>query len=286
MSSSKYNSQLAKWLLQLNAYRNAMDTTASSALETLSTKTISGASRIETAEANPVFAESDASFIATKTETNCEVETALPVDPACPRDSKFLAVESPVEERQVATSPVAQPGSQVVHLPIDGILKRIQRSKSFVLGVGTVGDSDPLLVRSVVSELITRCCGKTNRNAILVTVRTPNDITSADFPSCGLYHEARWSYFDQTKTETRAWHAQLSELPRWKQEFGLIVFDLGDVGFPLMPRIGRLCDGIVVQLLDPSNSRETIQALKRLQKDRLTILGAWSVDLCLQHFAA
>ncbi len=230
MSSSEHDSQLAKWLPQLNAYRNAMDTTASSALETLYAETISADKRI--------------------------------------------------------ASPVAPPVSQIVHLPIDGILKRIQRSKSFVLGVGAVGDSDPLLARSIVSEIVTRCCGKTNRNAILVTVRTPNDVTSSDFPSCGLYREVRWSYFDQTKTETRAWHAQLSELPRWKQEFGLIVFDLGDVGFPLMPRIGRLCDGIVVQLLDPSNSRETIQALKRLQRDRLTILGAWSVDLCLQHFAA
>ncbi len=280
MSSSEHDSQLAKWLPQLNAYRNAMDTTASTALETLSTETISEDNRIETAEAKPSIAESDGSFIATKTEPIGEV------DPVCPCDAQLVAMASPAEELQQANGPTALPVSQIVHLPVDGILKRINRSKSFVLGVGAVGNSDPLLVRSVVSEIVTRCCGKTNRNAILVTVRTPNDATSANIPSCGLYREARWSYFGQTKTETRAWHGQLAELPRWKQEFGLIVFDLGDVGFPLMPRIGRLCDGVVVQLLDPSNSRETIQALRRLQKDRLTILGAWSVDLCLQRFAA
>ena len=250
MSSSEHDSPLARWLPQLKAYCNALDATASS------------------------------------------------VDPADPNDAIILSMESPATEAtlegetppyselKVATSEVVRPMSQIVHLPIDGILKRINKSKTFVLGVGAVGESDPLLVRSVVNEIVTRCCVKTNRNAMLVTVRTPNDVGSDDLPECSLYRNARWSYFDQTKTGTKAWYAQLAELPRWKLEFGLIVFDLGDVGFPLVPRIGRLCDGIVVQLLDPSNSRETIQALKLLQKERLMILGAWSVDLCKGQFAA
>ena len=174
----------------------------------------------------------------------------------------------------------------ILHLPMDGILKSINRSKSFVLGIGSVGDPDPLLVRSIVVDLVARCCAKTDRNAILVTVRPPNDLSSIDVPMCDLVREVRWSYFGQSKMETKSWHAQLAELPRWKQEFGLIVFDLGDVCYPIMPRIGRLCDGIVVQLLNPSNSRETIQALKLLQKDRLAILGAWSVELSSQGFAA
>lgn len=174
----------------------------------------------------------------------------------------------------------------IFHLPIDGILKQIKRSKSFVLGIGADGDPDSLLVRSVVSDIVTRCCGATDRNAILVTVRPPNDPTSIDFPKCSTYREASWSYFGQAKTDTKSWHAQLAELPGWKQEFGLIVFDLGDVSYPFMPRIGRLCDGIVVQLLNPSNSRRTIRALKLIQKDRLTLLGAWSVELCSQHSAA
>ena len=184
-------------------------------------------------------------------------------------------------------APIAEPTlSQIVHLPIDGILKRIKRSKSYVLGIGTVGDSDPSLVRSVVTDLVVRSCSKIDRNAILITVRPPQVLNPNDSLGNALVHEARWFYFGNTKAEMTAWHTQLAELPRWKQEFGLIVFDLGDVCFPRMPQIGRLCDGIVVQLLNPSNSRETIQALKSLQKNRLTILGAWSVELSARNIAA
>ena len=101
-----------------------------------------------------------------------------------------------------------------------------------------------------------------------------------------MFREVDWTYFGDSKAETKAWHNQLSALPKWKKEFGLIVFDLGDVRLPTMPRIGRLCDGVVVQLLDAANSRDTIQALKGLQKDRLKILGVWSVELNAGNIAA
>ncbi len=184
------------------------------------------------------------------------------------------------------TSIAALPLSQIIHSPMDGILKSIKGSKPFVLGIGTVGESDPSLVRSVVTDLVVRCCSKIDRNAILITVRPPHDLNANDSVGNVLVREARWSYFADTKAEMKTWETQLAELPRWKQEFGLIVFDLGDVCFPKMPQIGRLCDGIVVQLLNASNSRQTIQALRSLQKNRMTILGAWSVELGAQDIAA
>ncbi len=176
--------------------------------------------------------------------------------------------------------------SQVLHLPVDGILNRISKAQSFVLGIGTVGDADPTLVRSVITGTVARCSEKARRNAILITVRPPNDLCSHERVENVNFREARWSYFADANAGTKSWHAQLADLPRWKQEFGLIVFDLGATCLPMMPRIGRLCDGIVVQMLDPSNSRETIQALKSLRKNRLTILGAWSVELNSRNIAA
>jgi len=176
--------------------------------------------------------------------------------------------------------------SQVLHLPVDGILNRIIKAQSFVLGIGTVGDADPSLVRSVITDTVARCSEKARRNAILITVRPPNDLRSDERVENLNFQEARWSYFADANAGTKSWHAQLADLPRWKQEFGLIVFDLGAICLPMMPRIGRLCDGIVVQILDPSNSRETIQALKSLQKNRLTILGVWSVELNSRNIAA
>ena len=204
----------------------------------------------------------------------------------CVAEQTSIAESSSGLKIPSGTSDAALPLSQIIHLPMDGILKRIKGSKPFVLGIGTVGESDPSLVRSVVTDLVVRCCSRIDRNAILITVRPPHDLNVNDSVGNVLVREARWSYFADTKAEMKTWQAQLAELPRWKQEFGLIVFDLGDVCFPRMPQIGRLCDGIVVQLLNPSNSRETIQALRSLQKNRMTILGAWSVELSAQDIAA
>ena len=176
---------------------------------------------------------------------------------------------------------------QVLHLPIDGILKKIKVLKPCVLGIGTVGRSETQWSRQVVRDAVSRCCDKTGRNAILVSVRPSGfSDTSENEHQISTFREVSWTYFGDSKAETKAWHAQLSELPKWKKEFGLIVFDLGDVRLPTMPRIGRLCDGIVVQLLNAANSRETIQALKGLQKDRLKILGVWSVELNARSNAA
>ena len=176
---------------------------------------------------------------------------------------------------------------QVLHLPIDGILKKIKGLKPFVLGIGTVGKSEMQWSRQVVRDAVNRCCDKTGRNAILVSVRPPGYSDASENASqSDAFREVDWTYFGDSKAETKVWHTQLSELPKWKKEFGLIVFDLGDVRLPTMPRIGRLCDGIVVQLLNAANSRDTIQALKGLQKDRLKILGVWSVELNTRSNAA
>jgi len=205
---------------------------------------------------------------------------------SCEANRTSIVEPSSGLETRSGASIAASPLSQVVHLPTDGILKRIKGSKSYVLGIGTVGESDPSLVRSVVTDLVVRCCSKIDRKAILITVRPPQNLNVNDSVGNDLAREARWSFFADTKAEKKAWYAQLAELPRWKKEFGLIVFDLGDVCFPRMTQIGRLCDGIVVQLLNPSNPCKTIQAFKLLQKNRLPILGAWSVELNSRDIAA
>ena len=175
---------------------------------------------------------------------------------------------------------------QIVHLPIDGILNRIKKAKRFVLGIGTVGAVDGSVVRNLVTDIVDRCCDKTQRKAILVTIRPAEDGRPKVLREKASFTEVQWSYMGNSKPETKLWHSQLAQLPLWKKEFGLIVFDLGDVCLPMMPRVGRLCDGIVVQMLNPSNTRESIQALRSLQKERLPILGAWSVDFSVRELAA
>jgi hypothetical protein len=208
----------------------------------------------------------------------------IEVIPFVPAISVYVGEESSLPSRDSENS-VALP--QVVHLPIDGILKKLKGLKSFVLGIGTVGKSETQWSRQVVRDTVSRCCEKTGRNAVLVSIRSPEHSKNGetDFQS-DMFREVCWTYFGDSKADTKAWHAQLSDLPKWKKEFGLIIFDLGDVRLPTMPRIGRLCDGIVVQLLNAANSRDTIQALKGLQKNRLKILGVWSVELNAGSIAA
>ena len=285
MSSPEPDSQLADWLPRLEVYRKAIDTvpvdTVPNGVELASGKVAEVVKSFEHVNeildgfpyemgALPPNAKPD--------DTVPIVETALP-EPEIQiekRDSIPLTIATTTTLKR----------SQIVHLPIDAILKQIKKAKSFVLGIGSVGESHPMSVRSVVTDLVARCCMKTDRNGMLVTVRSSRDILLHDSFQNALVRETRWSYLGDTKADMQAWHAQLAELPGWKQEFGLIVFDLGDMRFPKMQRIGRLCDGIVVQMLNPSDSRETIQALKSLQKDRLKILGAWSVELNRRNQAA
>ncbi len=202
------------------------------------------------------------------------------------QDSDAVSTESDCEMLLAEQKNVAQPSSNIAHLPIDGIIKRIQRSKSFVLGIGSVGLSDLRLVRSIMIELVSRCSSKTDRKAILMSLGQP-DPSIENVPSeNGNLQQAFWTLFGESKAELKAWHAQLGTLPRWKQEFGLIVLDLGDASSPQMPRIGRLCDGVVLQLFHDIGSRATIRALKSVQKENLPMLGAWSVGLDLRKFAA
>ena len=178
----------------------------------------------------------------------------------------------------------------VVHLPIDPILKRLQRVKSFVLGVGSIGGDDFSLKQSIVRSLVSRCSEKTERKAILVSIEPTNRLNLNDVEIGAKaandgYQTAVWTALSDDKSDSKSWHTQLGDLPRWKQEFGLIVFDLGNVASPQMLRVGRLCDGIVVQLHNPNDSRVTIQAMKSLTQENLPILGAWSVGLSYQKLA-
>ena len=272
MSSSDQDSKLAYWLPKLESYRAAIDSDDS----------------IQASSELPSFDTSESSLPNLDT-TSCPELSELSVfeDAESIPASEMDDLPEPVSDVSILPMAVTRPTPQIVHLPIDGILKRVKSAKSFVLGIATMGEPESDLSRQIVADIVARCCDKTGRNAICVTIRPSGFLNTSDLGEPNEnFHRVRWSYFGESKTETKAWHLQLAELPKWKKEFGLIVFDLGNLSSPMLPRMGRLCDGIVVQLLDSSNSRATIQALKSLQNDRLKILGAWSVELNSREMAA
>ena len=174
----------------------------------------------------------------------------------------------------------------VEHLPIDGLLKRICRAKSFVLGIGSLGSPEPKLARSIVNELATRCATKSDRRAIVVSFEEESPLVMEPLLKGSPFDEAVWIGYGQSKADTKAWHAQLGDLLRWKQEFGLIVLNFGDANSPQTLRIGRLCDGVGLHLFNSVSSRESIRAMKSLQKESLPIIGAWSVGIADRKLAA
>ena len=281
MSSPEQDPHLQRWLPQLEIYRAAMEKSPDEVafLDWCSPPV---------GEPNALRQANENSPRRSLASDVIEPNFALRIHPDTLGEVAQLSMSNAVPitneaSQSVGSQPVA---SQIVHLPIDGILKRMAKVKSFVLGVGTVGDFETPVVRHLVTDIVERCCSKTQRNGLLVTIR-PSDFPCPNGPVESVsFREAHWTYMGVGKLETKLWHSQLAELPLWKKDFGLIVFDLGDVCLPMMPRVGRLCDGIVVQMLNPANSRDSIKALRSLQKERLPILGAWSVDFAEKELAA
>lgn len=177
----------------------------------------------------------------------------------------------------------------MIHLPIDGILKRISQKNPFVLGFTTVSGARREWKDEVVKAIAGRCSDKTGRSSFVIKMReAQTELTAVhgSEPSLQTQDQASWSYLAGTALEKQRWNAQLSELLRWKQQFGLIIIDLGDAGFPELPRIGRLCDGVVVQISDPSHAQGAIDAMRKLQSCRLPILGVWSLEMGTRTTAA
>jgi hypothetical protein len=170
----------------------------------------------------------------------------------------------------------------LVHLPVDEIIASILKTKPYMLGLGTTGFCDHALVERIVSDVALRCGQKTSRNTLVVRLRsgTPEHeiAISKGLVQDGAYAQVHWAGFGDSKEEKRRWNCQLADLLEWKQEFGLILFDLGDAGSPAMSRMGRLCNGIVIQMLATSDARSTIQILKNLQNQRIKIIGAWAIE--------
>lgn len=182
----------------------------------------------------------------------------------------------------IAPEPREPLSPPLVQLPVDEIIASILKTKPYLLGLGTTGFCDQSLVERIVSDVALRCGQKTSRNTLVVRLRsgTPaHEIAiSKGLVHDGDYAQVHWAGFGDSQEEKRRWNCQLANLLEWKKEFGLILFDLGDAGSAVMSRMGRLCNGIVIQMHPATDARSTIQVLKNLQNQRIKIIGAWALE--------
>jgi len=217
-----------------------------------------------------------------------------PCEDPIPAVSPARALEEPSliarEPTLVAPIPTPVASTANIHFPIDGIVSRIQKTTPYLLGVGTTGAGSELLQERLLADLAVRCSVKTDRNALVIGFETGTDRGSAGEFSQPTeivgYHQVRWYGPGKSKADAKRWNSQLADLLTWKQEFGMILFDLGDASQSLTGRLGRLCDGIVILLQESTQSRESIRVLKSLQAQRMPILGAWTLEQRVVNRAA
>jgi hypothetical protein len=168
----------------------------------------------------------------------------------------------------------------LVHLPIDGVLTFIQKRKPCMLGLGCCGGMDQVLKTTLANELAARLSDKLDRKTLLVHVLdSGSDEVAKPLASEGKLKVSHlmWHSFEESKQGKATWNNQLARLVIQKRDYELIVFDLGDASSDTMLRMGRLCDGVLIQFSSKKETRQTIETLKSLKNNQLPILGAWSI---------
>jgi hypothetical protein len=182
---------------------------------------------------------------------------------------------------------------QIVHLPLDGLVAKMAKVNPFVLGLGCIGQRDRELLLQIADEIALGCAAKSGRNAVVIRIRqesapevhrkveqTARSETS--FPSKPKLPYHLWHDFGESKMEKRRWNTQLLELLRLRKEFGLILIDLGDSESQAIIRLGRLCDGVVIQVMDQVSPKTVKTAINNFKLEQLPLLGIMSLECVLE----
>lgn len=223
------------------------------------------------------------------TDTNWE-RLVMPVSPSGIRPNDAAAAD--VAEDRQETGSYRQ---QIVHLPMDGIVSKMSKVNPFVLGLGCLGKRDPGLLEAIADELAMGCGAKSGRDSVLIRIRqksqtgegnvTANAKDSTPTPQSAIPQSPVrklpvhiWHDFGESKMDKLQWNTQLLELLRLRKEFGLILIDLGDAESQAMVRLGRLCDGVVIQMMNHVNPRQAKSAIHHLKQEQLRLLGLLSLD--------
>lgn len=192
------------------------------------------------------------------------------------------------------TTPVTRANrQQIVHLPLDGLASKMSKVNPFVLGLGCIGQRDPELFQEIADEIALGCAAKAGRNAVVIRIRQENNQeghrqTERVTPSESSVHRKSklphhlWHDFGESKMEKRRWNTQLLELLRLRKEFGLILIDLGNSESQAIIRLGRLCDGVVIQVMDQVSPKTVKTAINNFKLEQLHLLGIMSLECVLE----
>jgi hypothetical protein len=180
-------------------------------------------------------------------------------------------------------------------VPLDTLVREMKRGRNYTLGLGRVTTLSNDLSRSWPGRVANSLQEKTRRRTLLVdTEATDSPYASAslnpssDVDSQGLeVTQIRWPISRDSARSGPGWNAsllkQLGTLPKWKEEYPLIVLHLGFLDSTAFEMLGKLCDGIALAA-DMSRSEGTSlkdlsRTLRHHQSHGCRLLGMWSVEI-------
>ena len=230
-------------------------------------------------------------------------QTLLESEPIFVLQSSEQAEDAIAKAPTIVNLSVAQPDAtppatrahrqQIVHLPLDGLVSKMSKVNPFVLGLGCIGQRDPELLQKIADEIALGCAAKSGRNAVVIRIRQADNqevhrsteqVTpfESSFSSKSKLPHHLWHDFGESKMEKRRWNTQLLELLRLRKEFGLILIDLGDSESQAIIRLGRLCDGVVIQVMDQASPKTVKTAINHFKLEQLPLLGIMSLECVLE----
>ncbi len=198
-------------------------------------------------------------------------------------------------------------------VPIDSLIREMKRGRSYTLGLGRATPLSTATSQRWTTRVAHSLYGKTQRSTLLIETEGQNiaenlkaatDLHEAGYlnksegtPTVDTQPETKteespitkivWTMNDDTAPPNASLNRQamkaLGALPKWKEQYPLIILHLGaldSIGFAML---GRLCDGIALAAdmsrCQTTSLRDLSRTLRLHQSHGCRLLGMWSVEI-------
>lgn len=198
-------------------------------------------------------------------------------------------------------------------VPIDSLIREMKRGRSYTLGLGRATPLSTATSQRWPTRVAHSLYGKTQRSTLLIETEGQSIAENLKQPAqlpetvclnksevnsnCDANAEANteespitkivWTMIDDTAPPNASLNRQamkaVGALPKWKEQYPLIILHLGaldSVGFAML---GRLCDGIALAAdmsrCQTTSLRDLSRTLRLHQSHGCRLLGMWSVEI-------
>ncbi|MBU6239914.1 MAG: hypothetical protein KGQ51_19035 [Planctomycetes bacterium] len=174
-------------------------------------------------------------------------------------------------------------------VPIDSLIREMKRGRSYTLGLGRATPLSTTTSHRWPTQVAHSLHGKTQRNTLLIeTDGTPNQDAQADAKTEeSPITKIVWTMNDDTAPPNASLNRQamkaVGALPKWKEQYPLIILHLGALDSLGFSMLGRLCDGIALAAdmsrCQTTSLRDLSRTLRLHQSHGCRLLGMWSVEI-------